>query len=276
MFSILAGFTRGNSMKDNLEDIQNIYRDKELVKNYEKVRFSTLLGKLVDKREKALIKKIVEKKKPGMILEIACGTGRITSILRGFRGIAIDSSSEMIKVAERTVNSMNWSFQEGNATELGFKEKFDIVVSFRLLRHLGLDEQKKVFLESKKALKKDGLLIFDALNCDRGVIAKGMERLFLLGRFLKAFFKMERVVTVYDFYYRYPKLKQVLEECGFELAETHPVANRYWYLFLVHSLQKLIYFDLSKNTVKRSIETDKAKASCLKGNLQWLIVARKR
>ena len=61
--------------------IKRHYQTKELVHDYEKERFSSLIGSLIDQEEKIFVKEILGQLKPGKILEIGAGTGRITQIL---------------------------------------------------------------------------------------------------------------------------------------------------------------------------------------------------
>jgi len=72
------------------------------------------------------------------ILDIGCGDGRITAHLAGLvpsgSVLGIDLSPEMISFAAgRHADQSNLSFRVGNASELHFAEKFDLVVSFACL-----------------------------------------------------------------------------------------------------------------------------------------------
>ncbi len=72
------------------------------------------------------------------ILDIGCGDGRITAHLASLvprgRVLGIDLSSDMIGFAakEHSGNSRIF-FQVGDASHLGFKEEFDLIVSFACL-----------------------------------------------------------------------------------------------------------------------------------------------
>ena len=70
-----------------------------------------------------------------IVLDIGCGDGKITSLLRGKtpRGtvLGIDSSKDMIGLAKGRYDGKykNLSFKKADACRLGFKNRFDIVFS---------------------------------------------------------------------------------------------------------------------------------------------------
>jgi len=70
---------------------------------------------------------------PDDILEIGCGTGNYTELIRRrFRGSkiqAIDISPEMIKVAEKKLTEGSIEFIVADAEEIFLEEKFDLVTS---------------------------------------------------------------------------------------------------------------------------------------------------
>ena len=77
-------------------------------------------------------------------LDLGCGDGRITAEIatRLPRGsiLGLDPSTQMIAFArEHTGGAANLSFAVGDATQLGFRAEFDLVVSFNAL-HWVLDQ----------------------------------------------------------------------------------------------------------------------------------------
>ena len=110
------------------------------------------------------------------ILDIGCGDGRITAHLacivpRG-RVLGIDLSSDMIGFAakEHSCNS-RLSFQVGDASHLGFKEEFDLVVSFACLHWI--EDQLPVLRGVRQGLVPGGRFL---MQCGgRGNAAKILD-----------------------------------------------------------------------------------------------------
>ena len=128
------------------------YSDKSVVDNYYSMRYGGKSGKFVIRRELSTVKKFLPPK--GKVLDVACGLGRVSEILSKDHDITgIDSSPNMLKkcVYEKKIL--------GKATDLPFKETFDIVIILRLLFHY---KNIGLFLkEAKKATKKGGIIIFE-------------------------------------------------------------------------------------------------------------------
>ncbi len=98
------------------------------------------------------------------VLEIACGTGRVTRHLRkvlpaGVRLFATDISSDMLSIAKRELNNNGIIFQVEDAQKLSFADNsFDVVIcQFGVMF---LPDKKKGFEEILRVLKPDGKLIF--------------------------------------------------------------------------------------------------------------------
>jgi trans-aconitate methyltransferase len=99
------------------------------------------------------------------ILDIGCGNGKITSILAGLvpkgRALGIDLSEEMIGYAKSNYPEelhSNLSFQVGDASCLGFREEFDLVVSFACLHWV--EDHLQILKGVKRGLKPGGRVLF--------------------------------------------------------------------------------------------------------------------
>ena len=83
------------------------------------------------------------------VLDLACGTGTITSLLHSLGAsevLGLDISDEMIKVAKEKLGSMPWvSFRVGDFLESDFHEEFDVIVLYNAYPH---------FLEPEKLAKR--------------------------------------------------------------------------------------------------------------------------
>lgn len=130
------------------------YKDKETVETYDELRFKT--GKWTKEYMDVIERGFVAKWSKGRVLDVACGTGRM-SFLDDYTGV--DFSDEMLKIArEQYPNKL---FLKGDATALQFEtNSFDTVIALRLFMHLGKD-WKKAFDEMYRVCRKGGILIFD-------------------------------------------------------------------------------------------------------------------
>ena len=72
-----------------------------------------------------------EKKKDGNILELCCGTGRLTIPLvqAGYNIIGVDNNASMLKQAKEKANGLNVSieFIESDIRNLDLPETYDII-----------------------------------------------------------------------------------------------------------------------------------------------------
>ena len=109
------------------------------------------------------------------ILELACGTGRITIPLleRGFTVEAIDLSESMLGVLRRNLEGLprklrkNVNIKNMNILDLDYEEEFDMVI-FPATTICLLNEEEISILFNKvyKSIKKGGKFIFDYKNED--------------------------------------------------------------------------------------------------------------
>lgn len=96
------------------------------------------------------------------ILDIGCGTGNYTRLLRNkFPSAvirALDISDEMIKVAQRKLQNQRIDFIVADAEEVTLNEKFDLITSnacFQWFNHL-----HTTIANYKSLLKEDGIISF--------------------------------------------------------------------------------------------------------------------
>lgn len=106
------------------------------------------------------------------VLEIACGTGRVTRHLRkvlpaSVRLFATDISSDMLAIAKRELNNNGIIFQAEDAQNLSFADSsFDVVIC--QFGAMFWPDKKKGFEEIRRVLKAGGKFMFmtwdDTLN----------------------------------------------------------------------------------------------------------------
>jgi SAM-dependent methyltransferase len=112
------------------------------------------------------------------VLELACGTGRLTLPLARDRHpvTAIDSSSAMLKVAHSKSRSerLNITFLEGDMRSFELSARFAlVVVCSNSLAHLTTsDDIRACFRCVRRHLKPGGLFAFDVINPNIKALAR--------------------------------------------------------------------------------------------------------
>jgi 2-polyprenyl-3-methyl-5-hydroxy-6-metoxy-1,4-benzoquinol methylase len=107
---------------------------------------------------------------PEEILELACGTGRITCELAkvGKQMTGLDLSESMLEVArsKSAMLGLNISWHLGDMTYFNLNKKFDLIfVGYNSVHHILTNHDFKNFMECvKKHLKPNGRLLFDIFN----------------------------------------------------------------------------------------------------------------
>lgn len=110
----------------------------------------------------------LEHVRTGPVLDLACGTGRLTQALSktGVCCIGLDSSREMLARAEEKSSGLNCSYVLGDMRSFHFDQPFDLITmtgnSFQAL--LEDEDQKKMMLCVKENLTHDGFFIFNTRN----------------------------------------------------------------------------------------------------------------
>lgn len=130
---------------------------------------ATILYDINNKKDDILFYLKHAKKIGGEVLELGCGTGRISIPLveYGFKVTAVDSSQNMIRALKEKTNNLkikkNLEIIKGNLTEIRISKKFNLIIMpFRVFQCLlSVDEQQKALLNIKHHLIPNGLLIFD-------------------------------------------------------------------------------------------------------------------
>ncbi len=127
---------------------------KHEVEEYERKRYRGLDQRIVDAREQSILKKFLEQitKKKGLALDLPCGYGRFSKLLRqqGLKPVNCDISFHMVKRACEKSGGIASSDIEGavaNAKQgLPFKDGvFQVIFSLRFFHHLH-EKQARTFI----------------------------------------------------------------------------------------------------------------------------------
>ena len=159
------------------------------------------------------------------VLELACGTGRVTAHLvnllaEGGKLIATDINGDMISVAKEKVSSNKIEWQVADAQQLLFDdESFDhIICQYGVMF---FPDKLKAFKEALRVLQQEGMYIFNTwdemeFNPRTTIIRSIMEEMFITDApdFLKK--------GPYSFYNK-NEIKNLLQEAGFKNIEIETV-----------------------------------------------------
>jgi ubiquinone/menaquinone biosynthesis C-methylase UbiE len=128
--------------------------------------FSIYLGGLFDRYERELFISVVKSNSPDTVLDIGCGTGRITEAIAPFvqRIVAVDVSSKSLQMLHRR-EIPNCSALCATADSLPVKgEFFDLAVSCQVLPILRGEELLSTLKEVNRALRPGSAFFFSAYN----------------------------------------------------------------------------------------------------------------
>jgi SAM-dependent methyltransferase len=110
---------------------------------------------------------VIRELKPDRVLEIAPGPARLTADLVPLlpQGATImDASLQMLGEARRRLPATRWKALQGDAFALPFAGLFDLVYTFRLIRHFEAADRRRLYGEIARVLRPGGMLVFDAVN----------------------------------------------------------------------------------------------------------------
>ncbi|WP_080508469.1 class I SAM-dependent methyltransferase [Haloparvum sedimenti] len=145
---------------------QEWYQADDVAKEYDDVRFGDG-GRVIDRREKEAVLSAVGPVEGKRVLEVACGTGRFTTMLadQGADIVGLDISREMLEQGRRKVQESGLSdrveFMRGDASRLPFPDDhFDSVVAMRFFH---LMDEPAPFLRELRRVSKDQVF-FDTFN----------------------------------------------------------------------------------------------------------------
>lgn len=199
-------------------EMREAYRDDRVAAEYVDQRFKQPLGALLHKRQADLLRELVQTRRPEHVLEIAPGPARLTvevaPLLRN-RPVVIDASAQMLAQARRALDAIGETaeFIHGDAFNLPFASSFDLVYTFRLIRHFEAAERARLYGQVARVLRPGGLLVFDAVN---EVVSSGIRAKAKPGEH-----------THYDALLRPEGLTKELADAGFEVESLIGVQHRY-------------------------------------------------
>lgn len=181
------------------------YKDKVVVGSYDYLRSKGLKGRITRMLELRFVD-ILTGKKRKKILEIGIGTGFISKLLinKG-KFYGLDFSQEMINKTKEILGKKNYvKIIQGDILNLKLKEKFDVVVTIRVISHFSKKDTILALKNIDKILNKDGELIFNLENKSH------------LRKFLR---KITNWGSTYTYQYSEEELRKICGVNGFEVEK---------------------------------------------------------
>lgn len=158
------------------------YKNVQVAEKYDKVRFSSISGKIFNHLEKSRVRRIFsEIPENSLILDAPCGTGRFSEVLLdlGHRVVGLDISPAMLEVAKRKLSRFGTRFEAREQDVRTLKpgeDAFDAALCARVLMHFPLDEQA-IFLASVASVTRGTVVFNQSLNSRYGVFRRQIKKL---------------------------------------------------------------------------------------------------
>jgi ubiquinone/menaquinone biosynthesis C-methylase UbiE len=152
------------------QGIREAYSDEAVAREYVERRFREPLGAMLHDQQLACLGRAIRANRSARVLEIAPGPARLTADVAGElvqRGTLVDASWEMLEECRARLTAAGhrkWRLVQGDAFQLPFSRPFDLVYTFRLIRHFDHADRMLLYAGIARLLGPGGLLIFDAVN----------------------------------------------------------------------------------------------------------------
>lgn len=188
------------------EEIRGAYSQPATAEEYIDRRFTSAWGSVMHAAQVRVINEVIRTHGVKRVLEVAPGPARLSHEVTGFEhGCLCEFNESMLQVARRRLGGPHgrWRIVRGDAFRLPFQPPlgFDMVYTFRFIRHFELPERAALYKQVRSVLKDDGLFVFDAVNVKVGPASRvrdGLEK-----------------HPLYDEFYEANALKRELVEHGF-------------------------------------------------------------
>lgn len=234
-------------------EIRSAYADQQTADDYIDTRFTSAWGSVLHDTQVRVVNDVIRRHRVERVLEIAPGPGRLSADVSGFtQGYLCEYNASMLRVARQRLSpASRWRIVQGDAFHLPFGSgrRFDMVYSFRFVRHFEPVERAALYAQIRGALADDGLFVFDAVN----------ERWRRDGA---------DGYPIYDVLYDKETLKQELVEHGFTPLEFVDAMRQMWLQYRIQLLVAPRHAGLARALIQGLEHVPGSP-------LEWVIVCRR-
>lgn len=172
-------------MSENLKmmwDPEQHYQSKQVASEYDKVRFSSLAGRVFNRWEqRSIVKCFASVARGSTIADVPCGTGRIAGALlaAGYRVHGMDIAGAMLQVARQRVGGFGERFttEVADARHLAADTPtYEAALCARVLMHFPLDQQIE-FLAGVAKLSRSVVVINHSLDSPYQRLRRRVKRM---------------------------------------------------------------------------------------------------
>jgi ubiquinone/menaquinone biosynthesis C-methylase UbiE len=236
------------------KEIQQAYRGEETAAKYVRDRFANPLFRVLHEKQVRAVQRVIDRERPQAVLEIAPGPGRVTRDVRPTGRLVCLEYNEGMIAEGRAACGGKAEFVQGNAFALPFNGAFDLVYTFRFIRHFHREDRERLYAEVRRVLRPGGYFVMDAVNVR---VSKPLRD------------AHPDEFPVHDELYTPDRLRAELTAAGLEPVALEPVQKRYR---LQHRSQVLIgpRANWLNNLVIRGLELLPAR-----DGLEWVVTCRR-
>jgi ubiquinone/menaquinone biosynthesis C-methylase UbiE len=238
----------------NETELRQAYEGERIAAKYIDARFASELHRLLHDQQVRTIQQVMTQTRPKRALEIAPGPGRVLRDLKPSGVlVCLEYNEGMIKCG-RSACDGKAAWVRGNGFQLPFAPVFDLVYTYRFVRHFHRKDRERLYAEIRRVLKPGGTFIMDAVN----------ERVARPWREADP-----EQFPIYDKLYRPDQLHDELTEAGLVPVQIQSVQKRYSWQYRSQVLLGPRANWLNRLVI-RALE-------CLPGGheLEWIVTCRR-
>jgi ubiquinone/menaquinone biosynthesis C-methylase UbiE len=145
-------------------EVKLAYQGDTTAARYIDARFASELFRLLHDRQVAAVQRVMDQSRPARVLEIAPGPGRLTRDLRPPGPLVCLEYNEGMIVQGRPACRSHASWVRGNGFQLPLTPGFDLIYSFRFVRHFRAEDRARLYAEIRRVLNPGGFFLMDAVS----------------------------------------------------------------------------------------------------------------
>lgn len=145
-------------------EIRHAYAGSDTASSYVARRFTSELNRLLHEKQVSTMNTLFARLRPRRTLEIAAGPARITrDVIPTGRLVCVDYNEGMIEQG-RAACDAGPCWVRADGFRLPFRPGFDLVYSFRFVRHFHEPDRERLYAEIHRLLVPGGVFVMDAVN----------------------------------------------------------------------------------------------------------------